>query len=69
MEHDSCSPQELLQSVKHLTPPAALQGGGEHHHGDADDHGLGDHHDDAPGVQAPQRIACVTTASIMSGRR
>ena len=61
---DSCSPRELPQSVKRRTPPAALQGDGEYHHGDA-----GDHHDDALGVQAPRRIACATTASTTSGRR
>ena len=50
--------------MKRRTPPAALQGDGEYHHGDA-----GDHHDDALGVQAPRRIACATTASTTSGRR
>ena len=64
MGRDSCSPQELPQSVKRRTPPAALQEAGEYHHGDASDH-----HDDALGVQAPRRIACATTASTMSGRR
>ena len=64
VERDSCFPQELLQSVKRPTPPAALQEDGEYHHGDA-----GDHHDDALGAQAPQRIACATTASTTSGKR
>ena len=63
MDRDSCFRQELPQSVKRPTPPAALQGDGEYHHGDA-----GDHHDDALGVQAPRRIACATTASTTSGR-
>ena len=37
MDRDSCFRQELPQSVKRPTPPAALQGDGEHHHGDADE--------------------------------
>ena len=70
MDRDSCFRQELPQSVKRPTPPAALQGDGEYHHGDdAHDRGHDDHHDDALGVQAPQKIACATIASTTSGRR